>query len=209
MGYRFGYARVSTVGQNVDRQVESIKKYAPDIDERDIFVEKISGKRGVDERQEYMCLRRMLRAGDELIIDSLDRLGRNKKGIKDELEYLKKRGVILRVLLMPTTLVDIDGQAWVIEMINNLLIEVYSSLSEQELVEKERRQKAGIEEAKKRGVYKGRKPIEIDRDRFADLYGRWKSGVIRAKEFMDLMELKPNTFYRAVRRYEEERGSAA
>ncbi len=205
MGYKFGYARVSTVGQHLDRQVESIKRYCPDINDRDIFVEKISGKRGVDERQEYTCLRRMLRAGDELIIDSLDRLGRNKKGIKDELEYLKNRGVILRVLMMPTTLIEIDGQAWVMEMINNLLIEVYASLSEHELVEKERRQRAGIEEAKKRGVYRGRKPIEIDDERFGELYGRWKSGAIRAKEFMDLMELKPNTFYRAVQRYEKEK----
>ncbi len=205
MGYKFGYARVSTVGQHLDRQVESIKRYCPDINDRDIFVEKISGKRGVDERQEYMCLRRMLRAGDELIIDSLDRLGRNKKGIKDELEFFKNNGIVLRVLMMPTTLIEIDGQAWVMEMINNLLIEVYSSLSEHELVEKERRQRAGIEEAKKRGVYRGRKPIEIDSERFGDLYDRWKSGAIRAKEFMDLMELKPNTFYRAVQRYEKEK----
>ncbi len=205
MGYKFGYARVSTVGQHLDRQVESIKRYCPDINDRDIFVEKISGKRGVDERQEYTCLRRMLRAGDELIIDSLDRLGRNKKGIKDELEFFKNNGIVLRVLMMPTTLIEIDGQAWVMEMINNLLIEVYSSLSEHELVEKERRQRAGIEEAKKRGVYRGRKPIEIDIERFGELYGRWKSGAIRAKEFMDLMELKPNTFYRAVQRYEKEK----
>ncbi len=147
----------------------------------------------------------MLRAGDELIIDSLDRLGRNKKGIKDELEFFKNNGIVLRVLMMPTTLIEIDGQAWVMEMINNLLIEVYSSLSEHELVEKERRQRAGIEEAKKRGVYRGRKPIEIDDERFGELYGRWKSGAIRAKEFMDLMELKPNTFYRAVQRYEKEK----
>ena len=138
----------------------------------------------------------------ELVIDSLDRLGRRKADIKAELEYLKNRGIILRVILIPTTLIEIDGQAWAIEMINNLLIEVYSSLAEQELVEKERRQRAGIEAAKVRGVYKGRKPIEFDQNKFAELYIRWKNGNIRSNEYMSLMGLKPNTFYRAIQRYE-------
>ena len=202
MGERYGYVRVSDKDQNPDRQIEGIKKQYPNIQEDNMFIEKISGKKGVDERPEYAVLRRVLRSGDELVIDALDRLGRKKADIKAELEYLKGKGVILRILLMPTTLVEMEGQAWVMDMMNNLLIEVYSSIAEQELVEKERRQRAGIEEAKKKGVYKGRKPIEYDEDRFAELYPRWKSGGIKAKEFMQLMDLKPNTFYRAVARYE-------
>ena len=202
MGERYGYVRVSDKDQNPDRQIEGIKKQYPNIQEDNIFIEKISGKKGVDERPEYAVLRRVLRTGDELVIDALDRLGRKKADIKAELEYLKGKGVILRILLIPTTLVEMEGQAWVMDMMNNLLIEVYSSIAEQELVEKERRQRAGIEEAKKRGVYKGRKPIEYDESKFAELYPRWRSGGIKAKEFMQLMDLKPNTFYRAVARYE-------
>ena len=202
MAEKYGYVRVSDKDQHPDRQIENIRKYCPDIRAENLFIEKISGKRGMDDRVEYSVLRRILRNGDELIIDALDRLGRRKADIKEELEYLHDKGVILRILLIPTTLMDVDGQEWMMDMINNLLIEVYSSLAEQELAEKERRQRDGIAEAKKRGVYKGRKPIEIDTERFAELYVRWKNGAIMAKEFMSLMQLKPNTFYRMVHRYE-------
>lgn len=204
MGEKYGYVRVSDKEQHPERQVEGIKKYWVDIKEENLFIEKISGKKGMDDRPEYAILRRVLRTGDELAIDALDRLGRKKADVKAELEYLKAKGVTLRVLSIKTTLEDIDGQGWVLEMINNLLIEVYTSLAEQELVEKERRQRDGIAEARKRGVYKGRKPIDFDQDRFAELYGRWKGGRIKAKEFMELMGLKPNTFYRSVQRYEVE-----
>ena len=202
MGERYGYVRVSTKDQHPDRQIENIKKYYPDIKEDNLFIEKVSGKKGMDERDEYAVLRRIMRSGDELIIEALDRLGRKKTDIKAELEYLKTKGVVIRVLLIPTTLIEIDGQEWAIEMINNLLIEVYSSLAQQELEEKERRQRDGIEVAKANGVYKGRKPIEYDESKFTDLYKRWRNGSIKAKEFMELMGLKPNTFYRIVKRHE-------
>lgn len=204
MGERYGYVRVSTKDQHPDRQIENIKKHYPDIKDDNLFIEKISGKKGMDERDEYAVLRRIVRSGDELVIDALDRLGRKKTDIKAELEYLKTKGVVIRVLLIPTTLVEIDGQEWAIEMINNLLIEVYTSLAQQEISEKERRQRDGIEVAKANGVYKGRKPIEYDEVKFADLYKRWRNGAIKAKEFMELMDLKPNTFYRIVKRYELE-----
>ena len=206
MAEDYGYGRVSDKDQHPDRQIAAIKKYAPDIPEENLFIEKISGKKGVDDRAEYAVLRRVLRAGDRLYIDSLDRLGRRKADIKAELEYLKNKGVIVRVLTIPTTLINLEGQDWVLELINNLLIEVYSSLAEQELAEKERRQRSDIEIAKQKGVYKGRKPIEYDMSKFAELYGRWKAGAIKAKEFMSIIGLKPNTFYRAVHKFEELQG---
>ena len=204
MGEVYGYIRVSTKEQNTDRQLENIKKHFPNIKMENMFIEKVSGKKDVDERTEYSILRRVVRSGDELVVDSLDRLGRRKSVIKDELEYLRQRGVLLRVLVIPTTLIQVEGQDWALDMINNLLIEVYSSLAQQELEEKERRQRDGIEVAKANGVYKGRKPIEYDEVKFADLYKRWRNGAIKAKEFMELMGLKPNTFYRIVKRYELE-----
>ena len=101
------------------------------------------------------------------------------------------------------TLIDIDGQDWVLELINNILIEVYSSIAQQELVRKEYRQKAGIAEAKKRGVYKGRKPITYDENQLESIYPRWKLKQVKTKEFMLLLNLKPNTFYRAIEKYEQ------
>ena len=206
MGEIYAYARVSTHEQHVDRQIESIKKYCPNIDADHLFIEKISGRRGMDERFEYSVLRRVLRNGDELVIDSLDRLGRKKSDIKNELEYLRQKGVTLRILTIPTTLTELEGQAWVLDMLNNLLIEVYTSIAEQEMFERERRQRDGIEAAKKRGAYKGRQPIQVDMDKFGELYPRWRAGEIKAKEFMQLMGLKPNTFYHTVERYEMANG---
>ncbi|WP_306568291.1 recombinase family protein [Faecalispora jeddahensis] len=198
----YGYVRVSDKYQHEDRQVQAILAYYPQMKEDNLFIEKISGKSEMDSRPEYAVLRRLLRSGDELVVDALDRLGRKKTDVKKELEYIKGKGVLLRILSIPTTLQEVEGQSWVMEMINNVIVEVYTSLLEQELNEKERRQAAGIAVAKARGVYKGRKPIEYNESQFVELYQRWKTGAIKSKEFMALMQLRPNTFYRIVKKYE-------
>lgn len=203
----YGYARVSTTNQNTDRQITNIQNYNPTVtlENETLFIEKISGKKSADERDEYRVLRRILRQGDELIVSELDRLGRTKKIVKEELEYFKSKGVILRILNIPTTLTDLKDaeQSWLFEMINNIIIEVYSSLAQQELEQKEARQRGGIEEAKKRGVYKGRKPIAVDMDKFGSIYIRWKDGEVKTNEFQKIMGLKVSTFYRTVKAYEE------
>ena len=72
MGEVYGYIRVSTKEQNTDRQIEHIKKHFPNIKMENMFIEKVSGKKDVDERTEYSILRRVVRSGDELVVDSLD-----------------------------------------------------------------------------------------------------------------------------------------
>ena len=196
------YGRVSTVEQNTDRQVTAAKRYRPTLKDDNIFIDKITGK--TFDRPEWNILMRILREGDELIISELDRLGRTKKGVEESLSLLKSKGVRLRSLDIPTTLQEIEGQDWVMELVNNILIEVYSSIAQQELERKEYRQKAGIEEAKKKGIYKGRKPIDYDMEKLQDIYPRWKAKQIKSKEFMELLGLKPNTFYRVIEKYEEQ-----
>jgi DNA invertase Pin-like site-specific DNA recombinase len=78
---------------------------------------------------------------------------------------------------------------------------VYTALAEQEFDKRERRQREGIEAAKLRGVYKGRKPIEMP-ETFAKVYSRWKNKEITAVRAMELLNLKPNTFYKMVKQYE-------
>ena len=73
----------------------------------------------------------ILRSGDTLIIKSLDRLSRNKLDIKSELEYYKQNGIRVKVIDMPTTMINLEGQEWIIEMVNNIIIEVLSSVAEQ------------------------------------------------------------------------------
>lgn len=196
------YGRVSTTDQNVDRQITAARKYNSTLKDENIFIDKITGK--TFDRPEFNILKRIIRKGDELIVSELDRLGRTKEGVKETLDFLKERGVRIRCLDIPTTLIDIEEQDWVMDLINNILIEVYSSIAQQELERKEYRQKAGIAEAKKKGIYKGRKPIDYDKEKLIGIYPRWKAKQVKTKEFMSLLGLKPNTFYRAIEKYEAE-----
>ena len=150
----YGYARVSTKDQNLDRQLIALRDFG--IDDRDIIREKASGKSL--EREAYQTLRnQLLREGDTLVIKSLDRLSRNKLHIKQELEYYRSRGIRVMILDMPTTLAQFnDGQEWILEMINAILIEVLASLAEQERIRNLTRQAEGISAAKQKGKHLGR-----------------------------------------------------
>ena len=123
----FGYARVSTKEQNLDRQYIALKEQG--IEERNIIVDKESGK-DLDRKGYQLLKGGLLRRGDTLIIKSLDRLSRNKGDIKKELEYFKNEGIRLKVLDLPTTMMDLpEGQEWVFEMVNNILIEVLGTIA--------------------------------------------------------------------------------
>ena len=135
------YARVSTKEQNLSRQLESAKNYKEEIDA--IFCDKVSGKSF--KRPEYEKLKKVLVKGDEVVVKELDRLGRNKELIREELKWFKDNGVIVRILDLPTTLMNFPtGQEWVFDMVNNILIEVLSSMAEQEKDKINRRIKEGI-----------------------------------------------------------------
>lgn len=211
MVIQYGYARVSTKDQHLERQLTAIKKYASGISDNNIFIDKKTGKDF--EREQYQAMKVILKhlskassSSDsiELIIEEMDRLGRNATGIKKELLWFKEHNIIVRILEIPTTLLDVDqNNKWVTELINSLLIEVYSAIAEQELEKREKRQAEGIAEAKKKGVYKGRKPIEVNESMFKQIYAKWKATEITARQAMKELDLKPNTFYRRVKEYEQ------
>lgn len=149
-----GYARVSSTGQNLDRQIVELKKYVP---EDNIVVDKASGK-NLD-RPGYQALKGALglRKGDVLVIKSLDRLSRNKREIKQELEWFREKGIILKIIDLPTTMIQLpEGQEWIRDMVNNIVIEVLSSIAEEERRTIHQRQKEGIAAAREKGVIFGR-----------------------------------------------------
>ena len=189
----YGYARVSTTEQNTDRQIDALIKNG--VDERDIIIDKASGKDL--HRTGYVSLKnQLLREGDTLIIKSLDRLSRNKADIKAELEYFRGKGIRLKIIDLPTTMIDLpDGQEWVIEMVNNILMEVLSSIAEQERLTIRQRQREGIEAAKKKGKHLGR-PAAVKPDNWTDVYGRWKNNEITGKQAMKELGMKKTTFYK-------------
>ena len=189
----FYYARVSSREQNLDRQIAAFA--AMGASERDIVTDKQSGK-DLD-RCGYMALKSaMLRRGDTLVIKSLDRLSRSKADIKSELQYFKDAGIRLKVLDLPTTLIDFPaGQEWVFDMVNNILIEVLGAIAEQERVTIHQRQAEGIATAKAKGKHLGR-PQAVIPDNWTDVIDQWQNGTITAKKAMELTGLKRTTFYK-------------
>ena len=139
---KYAYLRVSTKGQNVQRQIIAVKAFCPELLDKNIFIDKQSGKNF--DRCEYIRLKTILVAGDELIIAELDRLGRNKKEIKKELSWFKEHKIIVRILNVPTTLIDYQGQEWIFEMVNNILIEVMGAIAQEEREKILSRQREGI-----------------------------------------------------------------
>ena len=128
MNKRYFYGRISSKDQNLARQLESARRYK-DIDR--VFKDKQSGKDF--NREEYLEMKAVLEKGDEVIVHSLDRLGRNKEGIKEELAWFKENGIIVRILDVPTTMIEYpEGQEWLMDMVNNILIEVLGAFAEQE-----------------------------------------------------------------------------
>lgn len=204
----FGYARVSGEGQVMERQIQAIKEYRPNIEDGNIFKDTISGK--TFDRPQYDLMKqiisRVAHCGEpvELVIEEFDRLGRNKAQVKAELTWFRQNGVILRILNLPTTLVDLNEDTkGLLEMVQNILIEVLGTIAETELRFREKRQREGIEIAKAKGVYKGRKPIDIDPLQFERIYTRWRRRELTGREAMVLLGLKPNTFYRRVHEFEK------
>lgn len=193
------YARVSSSQQNLDRQIAAFKSLGAN--DREIITDKASGK-NLD-RNGYQALKTtILRRGDTLVVKSLDRLSRNKADIKNELEYFKENGIRLKVLDLPTTLIDLgEGQEWIFEMINNILIEVLSSIAEQERKTIKLRQQEGIAAARLKDKPLGRKEISFPNE-WEELYPLWISGEITAKEFMEKSKLKKTTFYKLVKKYQ-------
>lgn len=216
MSLKYAYCRVSTKDQNIDRQIIAIKKYAPDITDDNLFIDKQTGKNF--EREHYQEMKVILEHiskvksesdNIELIIEELDRLGRNADLIKKELMWFKEHNIIVRILEIPTTLVELDkNNHLLMEMVANILIEVYTTIAQAELEKRAKRQAEGIAVAKSKGVYTGRKPIKIDNEQFNSVYARWKSKEITARQAMSELNIKSNTFYRRIKEYEASKKSS-
>lgn len=195
----FGYARVSSKEQNLDRQIGRLKQF---VLPENILMDKASGK-DLD-RSAYQALKGTLglRAGDTLIITSLDRLSRSKADIRKELQWFQDHQIRLKVLDLPTSLVEVpEGQEWIVEMIHNILIEVLSSMAEQERLLIRKRQSEGIEAAKKKGKHLGRPRMQIPEE-FPEVYAKWKEGQLSAKSAMIMLRMAKTSFYRLVNQYE-------
>ncbi len=187
------YARVSSKEQNLARQIETFKNLGAA--DREIICDKESGKNF--ERTGYQALKTtMLRSGDTLIVKSLDRLSRNKSDIKNELQYFKDNSIRLKIIDLPTTMMDLPkGQEWVFEMVNNILIEVLGTIAQQERETIKERQREGIEAARKENRYLGRPPAEKP-ENWSEVLSLWENKKLTARQAMKMLGVSKNVFYR-------------
>ena len=187
----YGYARVSSKEQNLDRQIEALRAYG--VQEREILNDKASGKDF--ERENYIMLKSgLLRKGDTLVIKELDRLGRDYEAIKSEWRDLVEMGVDIEVIDTPilntSNKSDLERK-----LITSIVFEITAYVAEKERLKIRSRQKEGIDCARANGKQLGR-PRAQHPDNWAEVYAQWNNGDITAVRAMELLGLKPNTFYK-------------
>lgn len=184
----FGYARVSSLLQNEFRQVSALKELG--IDDRDIYIDKVSGKDF--DREQYNLLKHNLREGDLLVVQTLDRFGRNYSMIVGEWEEITKK-IKADIMIIDMPLLDTRNNKDLLgNFISNLVLQILGYVSEQERAFIRQRQKDGIKSAKKNNVRFGRPPIKKPQN-FDIVVSRWKNKEIKTKEAMQVLDLRPNT----------------
>jgi len=203
----FGYIRVSAIDQNEGRQ--KAKMLAKGVNERDIYIDKATGANF--DRPMYQALRNNVREGDLVYIDSLDRLGRNYDDVIAEWKYITREVKADIVALDKESLFDsrkfkqMDGIG---KLLEDQLLSTLSYVAEQERVKIRQRQSEGIALAKSQGKHLGRPKMELNtlsksqRKTLEEKYPEWKENTITGVQFMELLGLKKNTFYKIVKEYE-------
>ena len=174
----YGYARVSTVNQHLDRQIAELQKIG--LLDSQIFIDKESGKDF--NRTNYKKLCRKLKPGDVLFIKSIDRLGRNYNMVLDEWRTLtKEKGIDIVVIDMPLLDTRIEGKNLVGKFIADVVLQVLSFVAENERETMRQRQAEGIKMAKQRGVKFGR-PAKETPDNFFEIVNLYKEIILHPLE---------------------------
>lgn len=197
----YGYVRVSTTGQNEQRQVHALLEYG--IDERFIFVDKISG-RSINNRPQLEILKNALRPGDVFFVKSLDRISRDYADTKNFLLYLQQSGVDIVVIDMLPLLDTRQYKDLLGTFIFDLIVNILAYVSNQERLYIRTRQREGIDLYLKTGKTKTGRPMgrpKIEKpDNFDEVINKWKNKEITARESMRLLgNIKPNKFYNWVK----------
>ncbi len=193
-GTVYGYVRVSTQYQCEDRQLAAMREYG--VSENHIVVEKRSGKNF--DRPIYQRLLRRLCAGDTLVIQSLDRLGRSYTEIQEQWRVIsKERGVAIVVLDMPL-LNTREHTELIGQLITDLVLQLLSFVAQTERENIRERQYEGINAAKARGVRFGRPRAELP-ESFETTVEAWRQGEFTAREAAQRLGISRGTFFRRVK----------
>lgn len=189
---KIGYARVSSKEQNLDRQLEALQGVSK------VFSDKASGKSA--ERPQLQAMLDYIREGDIVVVTELDRLGRNNKDLTEIMNTLQQKGATLEVLNLPS-MNGIEDEN-LRRLINNLVIELYKYQAESERKRIKERQAQGIEIAKKKGRFTGRKPAyQKDDPLLARAFELYQSKEYTLKEIERHTRIPVSTFKRYLKKY--------
>ena len=181
-GQRIGYVRVSTLDQNTDRQLDGVE-----LDHT--FTDKASGKD--TNRPQLEALLKFARAGDTVIVHSMDRLARNLDDLRRIVSDLTRRGVKIQFVKETLTFTGEESP------MANLLLSVMGAFAEFERALIKERQREGVTLAKQRGVYKGRKRI-CSAQEIAELKKRIEAGEVKSSVAREL-GISRETLYQYLR----------
>jgi len=196
MGKTVGYVRVSSKDQNLDRQILQMQELG--ISEKHIYIDKESGKDF--DRIGYRYMKKSLEPGDLLIVNSLDRFGRNYEEIMQEWNTIT-RAVKADIKVLDMPLLDTTQHKDLLgTFISDLVLQVLSFVAHRERDSIRQRQSEGIAAAKANGVKFGRARIAIT-ENFIEAYNLWQSGEITAVRAIELSGMSKATFYRKVKEY--------
>lgn len=188
----YGYARVSTINQHLDRQIDELHKVG--LFDSQIFIDKESGKDF--NRTNYKKLLKKLKSGDVLYVKSIDRLGRNYNMILDEWRILtKEKDIDIVVIDMPLLDTRIEGKNLVGKFIADVVLQVLSFVAENERKTMKQRQAEGIRMAKLRGVKFGRPSTPTPKN-FDEIVNLFLNKEVTSKQAIEMSGLSRGTFYR-------------
>jgi len=188
---RYGYVRVSTKEQNIDRQMSALS--IENIPEKHIFIDRASGKDF--DRVEYKKLLTILEEGDDLIIKSIDRLGRDYDDILQQWQFITKvKKVHIMVLDFPLLNTRNNTDTITGKLISDLVLQVLSYVSQMEREQIKQRQMEGIREAQKRGKRFGRPQIKIPNE-FLAIAERYNQNMLTIREGAKILGVSKSTFH--------------
>lgn len=193
---KIGYARVSSKEQNLDRQLEALQSVSK------VFSDKASGQS--TERPQLQAMLDYLREGDIVIVTELDRLGRNNKDLTEIMNAIQQKGATLEVLNLPS-MNGIEDEN-LRRLINNLVVELYKYQAESERKRIKERQAQGIELAKKKGRFTGRKSTyKKDDPLLQRAFSLYQSKEYTLKEIEQHTKIPISTLKRYLKKYEIKR----
>ena len=183
---KIGYIRISSVDQNTARQEVLMQELGVD----QIFIDRVSGKNL--ERPELKRMMTFVRQGDTVIVESISRFARNTRDLLDLVDQLTRKGV---EFVSKKEAIDTTTPS------GKFMLTIFGAVAELERDYILQRQREGIEVAKTKGVYTGRKPV-VHAD-FDAVVRKWHAGQITAVEAMKRLNMKSSTFYRKVKGVKE------